>query len=300
MPTPPPSMTPGPTDLPQRGIKATFSARLDAFVTWVCAAIAQFVAMGANVYNNAVDAYNSAVTATVQANAAVTAVNAVAWVSGTTYTVGTVCYSPIDFGTYRRTTAGAGTTDPSADPANWRTTSLVPIKPAMAANRYYGYPFLEGLANAALTANRLHGMPIYISSPCTITKIGVEVNTASAGNARLGIYNMGSDGLPSGLLLDAGTVSTGTTGEKEVAISQALFPGWYFLAIVTDNAIAQLRCINGYSSGSFLSGAPAANTLTTGYAPYVAHTYGTLPSLFGSPTYYALSGGGFPSLWVRI
>ncbi|MBY0499998.1 MAG: hypothetical protein K2P74_10390 [Nitrosomonas sp.] len=42
-----------------------------------------------------------------------------AWVSGTTYTAGQVRYSPIDFFSYRRKTNGAGTTDPSLDPANW-------------------------------------------------------------------------------------------------------------------------------------------------------------------------------------
>ena len=42
-----------------------------------------------------------------------------AWVSGTTYAAGNVRYSPIDFFNYRRKTAGAGTTDPSADSTNW-------------------------------------------------------------------------------------------------------------------------------------------------------------------------------------
>lgn len=41
------------------------------------------------------------------------------WVSGTTYTASQVRYSPIDFFSYRRKTNGAGTTDPSLDPANW-------------------------------------------------------------------------------------------------------------------------------------------------------------------------------------
>jgi len=42
-----------------------------------------------------------------------------AWVSGTTYAIGNVRYSPVTFKTYRRRTAGAGTVDPSADKANW-------------------------------------------------------------------------------------------------------------------------------------------------------------------------------------
>lgn len=44
---------------------------------------------------------------------------AAAWVSGTSYTVGTVVYSPIDFQTYRCIQATSGTTDPSIDDTNW-------------------------------------------------------------------------------------------------------------------------------------------------------------------------------------
>lgn len=45
--------------------------------------------------------------------------NAPLWVSGTTYAVGFLVYSPANGRTYRRRVAGAGTTDPSADATNW-------------------------------------------------------------------------------------------------------------------------------------------------------------------------------------
>lgn len=51
--------------------------------------------------------------------AAAASAGAAAWVSGTTYAIGDVRWSPIDYRIYRRRTAGAGTTDPSADPTNW-------------------------------------------------------------------------------------------------------------------------------------------------------------------------------------
>lgn len=63
-------------------------------------------------------ANNAANSATASANSALVA-GAVAWVSGTTYAIGDTRYSPINFQTYRRTTTGAGTTDPSADSTNW-------------------------------------------------------------------------------------------------------------------------------------------------------------------------------------
>lgn len=41
------------------------------------------------------------------------------WISGTTYALGDVVWSPTDYQSYRRIVAGAGTTDPSADGTNW-------------------------------------------------------------------------------------------------------------------------------------------------------------------------------------
>jgi hypothetical protein len=51
--------------------------------------------------------------------AATSAANASIWVSGQTYAIGDVRFSPINFLSYRRKTAGAGTTDPSLDATNW-------------------------------------------------------------------------------------------------------------------------------------------------------------------------------------
>lgn len=53
--------------------------------------------------------------------AAITAIGAGAsmWVSGTTYALGNVVWSPSNYQTYRRIIAGAGTTDPASDATNW-------------------------------------------------------------------------------------------------------------------------------------------------------------------------------------
>lgn len=58
---------------------------------------------------------NAAASALASANTADVAI----WVSGTTYAIGVNRFSPINFLTYRRKTAGAGTTDPSLDSTNW-------------------------------------------------------------------------------------------------------------------------------------------------------------------------------------
>lgn len=125
--TPPPVITPTPTPAPQRGDRATFSGRVDAFIMWLTTAVGQFAALSTNVYNNAVDAFNSAVNAATsaanaasQANAAQAVVGVQPWVSGTNYAVNTTVISGVNAQTYRRIVAGAGTTDPANDQTNWR------------------------------------------------------------------------------------------------------------------------------------------------------------------------------------
>lgn len=146
MPTTPPGYTPPPADLPQRGDRATFSSRVDAWVTWFSTVIlTQLAAMIANAYTNAVDAFNSATAAAASAAASLTSANnsaasaiaatvtanAVPWVSGTTYALNASVISQINFATYRRkTAAGSGTTDPSLDPTNYVLLSLGAL-PAM-------------------------------------------------------------------------------------------------------------------------------------------------------------------------
>lgn len=125
----PPTITPAPEG-PQRGDRATFAGRVDAFITWMIAAVAQFGALAANAYANAVEAYtqalaaaSSAAAAKVAADAAAMTANVTGWVSGTTYAKGLNVWSPINLSTYRRIVAGAGTVDPSLDPTNWASLS---------------------------------------------------------------------------------------------------------------------------------------------------------------------------------
>lgn len=117
--TPPPTIDPAPEPAPQRGERATFADRVDAFITWLIAAVAQFGAVASNVFGNAQSAAADATAAATSAAFAEAVSGVTKWVSGTTYAQGACAWSPIDFRTYRRKIAGAGTTDPSADATNW-------------------------------------------------------------------------------------------------------------------------------------------------------------------------------------
>lgn len=71
--TPPPGIDPVPTPPIQRGDRATFSSRVDAFILWLVAAVTQFQAVASNVYANALDAFASATSALGYRDAAIAA-----------------------------------------------------------------------------------------------------------------------------------------------------------------------------------------------------------------------------------
>ena len=108
---------------PSRQDPANFSERADAFMAALPAFATETNATAVDVDADAVAAAASAVDAAVSATAANASANVSKWVSGTTYAQGDVEWSPINFFSYRRKVAGAGTTDPSADPTNWALVS---------------------------------------------------------------------------------------------------------------------------------------------------------------------------------
>lgn len=136
----PPSVTALPTP-PSTASPSTFDSRADAFLGALPVFQTENNAVASNVFANASDAAASASSAATQAgNAATSAAGAVLsaqaaaasagaslWVSGTTYAIGDVRYSPLTQRVYRRSTSGAGTTDPSADGTNWKAVDTDPV-----------------------------------------------------------------------------------------------------------------------------------------------------------------------------
>lgn len=131
------AITPLPTP-PQRSDPVNFSARADTFMVALPTFGTEANALATDVNAKQVSAASSATNATTAANTATAAANAAqlasgvsGWVSGTTYAAGVSVWSLINFQTYRRKTAGAGTTDPYNDPTNWqwlsRQSTFTPI-----------------------------------------------------------------------------------------------------------------------------------------------------------------------------
>ena len=118
MATAPPVITALPTP-PDPNDRSTFNTRAYPWSVAQQTLATEVGAVAANVFSNATEASAAAARAVPAAAAAEAASNAAPWVSGATYDAGDVVWSPINALSYRRKTAGAGTTDPSADSANW-------------------------------------------------------------------------------------------------------------------------------------------------------------------------------------
>jgi hypothetical protein len=131
---PPTNISPVPLPAPQRNDRATFSDRVDAFITWLITAVTEFNNTATNVSNNASIAYDNA---SIVSNALLISA-AQPWVSGSTYSIGDVRYSVVNGLVYRRRTNGAGTTDPSADPVNWL---MVPLQTAVGSDIFLSNNF---------------------------------------------------------------------------------------------------------------------------------------------------------------
>jgi hypothetical protein len=130
-------------------------------------------------------------------------------------------------------------------------------KNAVTGSKYYvpGW-YIEGLISDTVTANRIIYQPVYVHDDTTFNRIGIYVATASAGTCDLRIFEW-HNGLPRNQILSAGTVDTGTTGWKEIAINQLLNRGWYFVSsrftgtpncYLPDTGVAVTPASQAYSS----------------------------------------------------
>ena len=166
---------------------------------------------------------------------------------------------------------------------------------------YYGGSGILTSSTLVVAANTFYAVPIDIAFSTTFVALCVGVTTGAVGNVRMGIYR-NSGAYPSTLVLDGGTATTDAIAFKEIAISQLLAPGKYWLAAVFDATPTCNRKANSVNQGvspmlSMLASAIAGTDVLDGVT--VAFTYAALPATFtGSGTY--VSGSSLPLLGLKV
>lgn len=170
-------------------------------------------------------------------------------------------------------------------------SSLQQVYHGWTAGKYYStYTSLYFDTNSAVATlpagpNVLVASPIYVPRTNTVDRIGFSISSGqAAGTARCGIYENDTSGKPGALLLDAGTVSVATSGDKEITISQELEGGkWYWLAMASGVDIS----IFVVKDGRPTSGNSSLGVGSRWGSPYIALSGGfsALPNPFGAATF---------------
>ena len=142
------------------------------------------------------------------------------------------------------------------------------------------------ISSSAYTLNRLYLYPLFIQESITIDRLGVECTVANASTTwRVGIYNADSNGVPTTVLLDAGTVDTSTTGLKTITVSQTLNTGLYYIAGVWQGGSTSPQMRSYVNSGGDWSPVPSTSQLIANYnTSYQINSgvSGALPTFSGS------------------
>lgn len=165
------------------------------------------------------------------------------------------------------------------------------LRATLRSGRYYGGDFANpGIATTfAVTANVHYALPFILHRRTTFNAIAASVTTLHASNLRMGIYAH-ENGLPGARILDAGEVSAGSTGVKDIAVSQTLSAGIYWLTSVYAGT-PTMRAAGfhtGIASTPDLVAILGTGTVGTQDSRVTASlTYGALPATFGSVTYAA-------------
>lgn len=164
--------------------------------------------------------------------------------------------------------ANGGTGNTSGNAAGLITPAAVigplAFSPKYVSGNYYiaGNHIASAVSNT-LGNNTLRFSPWIVTDTITITRLWAHFTTSGDANSvlRIGIYNNDSSTMrPSSLVLDAGTISTGTgnagnvatggtAGVYEITVSQALSPGMYWVCGVVQGAATTFPTISVYGAG---------------------------------------------------
>lgn len=123
------------------------------------------------------------------------------------------------------------------------------------AGRYYGASRRSAgtFDTFAMVPGTLYALPFIVGETTPFDRIACVVQTAEAGMVvRLGIYKS-SRLVPSTLVVDAGSMSVGTTGVKEFTINTTLSPGLYWIVALTNSTNARFRASTANGDGLYLN-----------------------------------------------
>jgi hypothetical protein len=131
----------------------------------------------------------------------------------------------------------------------------------------------SGNNNLGAGTNIAYYSPIYVKNTTSFDRIGIRTSSAFSGSAsvRVGIYANGTDGKPSSLILDAGTVTASATNTLYlITINQSLNEGVYYLAMAQQTTPTVAGYLGSNATFNTLFGGA---TLTTSLGDFINGYY---------------------------
>lgn len=172
-------------------------------------------------------------------------------------------------------TDAAWVTPAVTDPANFI--------PGWTAGRWYSvqqqYAMDWGANTGVVGVNSTHACPIWVpDGGAAIDRIGVTVNTGvGASTIRLMAHEAKTNGLPGALLFDWGTVSSASSGDKDITITATLPQGLVLLTCICSAAVT-LGAFESYRTQIFGGTNPGG----TDGGPYRDNGSMTAPNPWGT------------------
>lgn len=133
----------------------------------------------------------------------------------------------------------------------------------------------------------IKAIPVVFSRAQTLDRIGIEISTAgSAGSVlRLAIYD-DVGGVPTNLIIDAGTVAGDATGNMLITINKAIVPGLYYLCMNHNSTTSiVVKCIPSTFVPNVFGAPAGATTTTSGSGISSTFTYAAFPTTFPVTTF---------------
>jgi hypothetical protein len=178
-----------------------------------------------------------------------------------------------------------------------------PMAPGVLASGYY-YSTTSSLSTSStLGVGTLRLAPWFVPNACRISRIGAEVTSGgdSGSKLRLCLYADSGAGLPSTLLLDAGTIAGDSATVQEITINQQLSAGLYWIGasvqvVTVTQPTVRTGTIACWTSPWLGTSAPGAGTISAGvtYGSVTAAAPGVLAP--GSIS----TAGAVPRIFVKV
>lgn len=179
----------------------------------------------------------------------------------------------------------------STSQADLTTNIPAQVYPPFVSGSYYRSDIPAASATANL--NTLYLLPFYVGKTTTFDRIACYVTTFSTGgDNRLGIYK-DTNGTPSTLILDAGTVAVTAVGLYEITVSLTLTPGWYWLAACAQTSGSYNVLSRGSTGASKITQRNSTSTTVAGaiYAITVNSITGAFPASLATGYTFLLGSG---------